>query len=138
MIPSEKCEELADNTHVFKPKPSTRGSDETLTKTTIDLLKSLSSKEEVYMSHPKLTSEEVAQRGKDLYEQHIRSQVETANNIGKLVSIDVETGKYEVGDDLLVICQQLQLLHPGAAIWTERIGFNAVYAVGGTLVRTTP
>jgi hypothetical protein len=25
---------------------------------------------------------------------------------------------------------------PDAAIWMERIGFNAVYAVGGTIVRT--
>ncbi len=84
------------------------------------------------MSHLTLSSEEVAERGKELYEKHICSKVETPNNIGKLVSIDVETGKYEVGNDLILICQQLQLLHPGTAIWTERIGFNAVYVVGGT------
>jgi hypothetical protein len=89
------------------------------------------------MSHPKLSSEEIAQRGKNIYENLIRSQVETTDNIGKLVSIDVETSEYEIGDDLVITSSRLQAKHPGAAIWSERIGFNAVYAVGGTLVRTS-
>jgi hypothetical protein len=88
------------------------------------------------MLHPNLSSEEIAQRGKDIYENLIRPQVETANNIGKLVSIDVETRDYAIGDDLVVTSSQLQPKYPNAAIWTERIGFNAVYAIGGTLVRT--
>ncbi|NDJ17190.1 hypothetical protein GS601_07790 [Myxacorys almedinensis A] len=88
------------------------------------------------MLHPNLSSEEIARRGKEIYENHIRPQVETVNNIGKLVSIDVETREYAIGDDLVVTSSQLQAKHPGAAIWTERIGFNAVYAIGGTLVRT--
>ncbi len=54
------------------------------------------------MLHPKLSREEIAQRGKGIYEDRIRTQVETANNIGKIVSIDVETGEYEIGDDLVV------------------------------------
>ena len=90
------------------------------------------------MHHPDLSSEEIAQRGKEIYKNRIRPQVETAGNIGKIISIDVETGEYEIGDDLVVTCLRLQAKHPGAAIWTERIGFNAVYAVGGTLVRTAP
>jgi hypothetical protein len=89
------------------------------------------------MPHPKFSGEEITRRGKDLYHSHIRSQVETANNIGKLISINIETGEYEIGDDLLVTSRRLQAKQPDAAIWTERIGFNAVYAVGGTLIRTT-
>lgn len=88
------------------------------------------------MLHPKLSREEIAQRGKGIYEDRIRTQVETADNIGKIVSIDVETGEYEIGDDLVVTSRRLQAKHPSAAIWTERIGFNAVYAIGGTLIRT--
>lgn len=88
------------------------------------------------MVHPNLSSEEIAQRGKDIYENSIRTQVETVENIGKIVSIDVETSEYEIGDDLVITSHRLQTKHPGAAIWTERIGFNAVYAVGGTLTRT--
>lgn len=90
------------------------------------------------MPHPNLSSEAIAQRGQSLYANRIRSQVETADNIGKLVSINVESGEYEIGDDLVIIGGRLQDRHPGAAIWTERIGFNAVYAIGGTRIRTAP
>ncbi len=53
------------------------------------------------MPYPKLNREEIAQRGKELYEKNIRTQVETAENIGKIISINVETGDYEIGDDLI-------------------------------------
>jgi len=88
------------------------------------------------MPHPRLSSEEIARRGKDLYERVIRAQVETMENIGKIISINIETGEYEIGDDLVVTSRKLQAKQPDAALWGERIGFNAVYAVGGTLVRT--
>jgi len=75
-------------------------------------------------------------RGKELYENVIRAQVETPENIGKIVSINVETGEYEIGEDLVVTSRKLQAKQANAIIWAERIGFDAVYAVGGTLVRT--
>lgn len=87
------------------------------------------------MTRHSLNKEEIAQRGKELYETRIRTQVETAENIGKIISIDVETGDYEIADDLVESSLRLQANQPDAAIWAERIGFNAVYAVGGTLVR---
>ena len=52
------------------------------------------------MPHPRLTDEEIRQRGQELYEKKIRARVETKENIGKLVSVDVETGDYEIGDDV--------------------------------------
>lgn len=75
-------------------------------------------------------------RGKELYENVIRAQVETPENIGKIISINVETGEYEIGEDLVVTSSKLKAKQPNAIIWGERIGFDAVYAVGGTLVRT--
>lgn len=60
------------------------------------------------MSKPKLSDEEITQRGKELYENSICPQVETAENIGKIVSINVETGEYEIGDDLLVTSLRLR------------------------------
>jgi len=53
------------------------------------------------MPYPKLSDEEIIRRGKELYQKHIRPQVETAENIGKSISINVETSEYEIGDDLL-------------------------------------
>jgi predicted ATP-dependent Lon-type protease len=88
------------------------------------------------MSYPKLNGEEIARRGKELYEKVIRNQVETPENIGKISSINVETGEYEIGDDLVVTSLRLRAKQADAALWAERIGFDAVYAVGGTLVRT--
>jgi hypothetical protein len=72
------------------------------------------------------------------YERQIRSQVETQENIGKIISIDIETGDYEVGDDLITTGNRLFARHPEAALYGARIGYNAVYALGGTLVRTAP
>ena len=66
----------------------------------------------------------------------IRPQVETTENIGKLISINVETGEYEIGDDLLVTSRRLQAKQADAAIWAERIGYDAVYTVGGSLIRS--
>ena len=88
------------------------------------------------MNYPKLNKEEINRRGKELYENIIRSQVETVENIGKIISINVETGEYEIGDDLIVTSLRLREKQPDATLWGERIGFNAVYAVGGTLIRT--
>lgn len=90
------------------------------------------------MSHPRFSSEEVVRRGEELYAQRIRDQVETESNIGKLVSIDIETGDYEIGtDDSLDAPHRLHARHPGAAVYTKRIGYNAVYTLGGVLERTT-
>jgi len=88
------------------------------------------------MPYHKLSGEEITQRGKELYENIIRTQVETPENIGKIISINVETGEYEIGEDLVVTSGKLQAKQADALIWAERIGFDAVYAVGGTLVRT--
>ncbi|AFZ58864.1 hypothetical protein H6G54_17425 [Anabaena cylindrica FACHB-243] len=89
------------------------------------------------MPYPKLSGEEITKRGKKLYENNIRPLVENTENIGKIISINVETGEYEIGDDLIITSRQLQAKQADAPIWAGRIGFNAVYAVGGTLIRTT-
>ena len=88
------------------------------------------------MSFSKFSDEEITQRGKELYDSQIRSQVETPENIGKIVSFNIETGEYEIGDDLLITSRRLREKQADALIWAERIGFNAVFAVGGTLIRT--
>jgi hypothetical protein len=89
------------------------------------------------MPHARLSGEEIERRGEALYEQQIRQDVETDENIGKILSIDVETGDYELGDDLIVTCRHLFDRHPGAAIWTKRAGYSAVYSLGGARKRTT-
>jgi len=43
------------------------------------------------------TTEEVVAAGSKLYEQKIRPLVETPANIGKMLTLDVETGEYKIG-----------------------------------------
>lgn len=88
------------------------------------------------MPHPRFTGEEIGMRGEALYEAGIRSRVEIPENIGKIISIDIETGDYEIADDAITTGRRLQAKHPDAAIYGTRIGYNAVFAIGGTLVRT--
>ena len=83
------------------------------------------------------TGEETARRGKEHY-KNLRIQVEVAENIGKIIAIDIETGDYEIGDDLLSTSLQLKSRYPNAEMWAERIGFNAVYSAGGKLTKTAP
>ena len=54
----------------------------------------------------------------------MRSQVE-ANNSGKIVAIDIETGAFEVGNDSLSAAKQLLKRYPDAQIFGTRIGHRA-------------
>ncbi len=85
------------------------------------------------MSHPRLSGEEIVERGKALYEREIRPLVEHHANIGKQLVIDVETGEYEIDDDGLAASRRLLAKHPHAALYGLRIGYNAVYSLGGAL-----
>jgi hypothetical protein len=80
----------------------------------------------------------ISRIGHEIYETQLRAKVETDENIGKLISIDIKTGDYENGDKLVTTIERLQVRHPDAEIWSERIGYDAVYAIGGTLHRAEP
>lgn len=84
------------------------------------------------------THQDIGQRGSELYETRLRTLLETEANIGKIVSIDIDSGDYEIADDLLQAGRRLQARRPDARMYGRRIGYNAVYAVGGSLVRTSP
>lgn len=75
------------------------------------------------------SKEELARRGKELYESRIRQQVES-NHFGKIVAIDVETGEFEVADDTLVASDQLLERCPDAQTWFIRIGHRGVHRFG--------
>jgi hypothetical protein len=83
-----------------------------------------------------INGEEIGRRGEEIYETRLRPLLETDTNIGKVVSIDVDSGDYEIADDLIVAGKRLQARHANARMYAKRIGYNAVYAVGGSLIRT--
>jgi hypothetical protein len=75
------------------------------------------------------SKEKLAQRGQELYESGIRQQVEPGNE-GKIVAIDIETGAFEVADNVLPATNRLFERYPGAQPWVIRIGHRAVYHFG--------
>ncbi len=76
--------------------------------------------------------DELARRAKDLYERHIREQVEAAgDNEGRFVAIDVESGDYEVADDALGAGAGLRRRRPGASVYLMRVGRPAAFRLGG-------
>ncbi len=88
------------------------------------------------MPHPTVADEEIDRRGQEVYERQIRSMVETPENIGKEIVIDIETGAYEIDTDGLAASRRLLARRPGAPLYGLRIGYDAVYTLGGVLTRT--
>jgi hypothetical protein len=78
---------------------------------------------------PRYSKEELARRGTEIYEQQVRSQVEE-NNQGKIVAIDIETGAFEVAEDLLTASDRLLARCPEAQTWFVRIGHRGVHRFG--------
>ncbi len=76
-----------------------------------------------------LTPDEVVERGKAIYEQSIRAQVE-AGNIGKLLMIDVLTGNWVLGDDRIKMARHLRQQNPDAANYALRVGYPTAEKIG--------
>lgn len=75
------------------------------------------------------SKEEISRRGQALYETQIKQQVE-ADNYGKIVAIDIETGDFAIADTVLLATNQLFDRCPTAQPWIIRIGHRAVYHFG--------
>ncbi|MCY3765528.1 MAG: hypothetical protein OXH06_08880 [Gemmatimonadetes bacterium] len=73
------------------------------------------------VSHPRFSKEEFARRGDEIYERDIRLRIE-ADNEGKYVVIDIETGDYEVDADELGASDRLLSRRPDAQMWMRRVG----------------
>ncbi len=84
-----------------------------------------------------LSSEEVAKRANQLYDNEIRQKVETEENIGKMVIIDIETGDYEVDEAGLQAAHNLYVKHPFARLFGIRIGYNVAASLGGVMERVS-
>jgi peptide subunit release factor RF-3 len=83
---------------------------------------------------PRYSKEEFARRGDEIYETQVRSQVEAGNH-GKIVAIDIETGAYEVSDEILISTDRLFERIPDAQPWIVRIGYRAVDRFGARSLR---
>ena len=82
-----------------------------------------------------LSHEEVARRAKQMYVSSIQEQVESEENIGKMVIIDIETGNYEVDKTGLKAARHLSEQNPNARLFGIRIGYNVAASLGGVMER---
>lgn len=78
---------------------------------------------------PRYSKEEHARRGEELYEQQIRPQVEIGSH-GKIVALDVDSGDFEVAENMIAACERLLARRPDAQIWCVRIGYPGVHRFG--------
>ncbi|MGH8569035.1 MAG: hypothetical protein ACREXU_13740 [Gammaproteobacteria bacterium] len=86
--------------------------------------------------HPRYNPEAHARRGDDIYERSVRPQVE-AGNRGKIVAIDIDSGAFEVADDVLTASDRLLARCPSSQTWFVRIGHRAVHRFGPRTVPET-
>ena len=74
-------------------------------------------------------AEDVVRRGQELYEQQIQPQVE-AENRGKFLILDVETGQYEIDAEDLTASKRLLARVPSAVLYGVRVGSPTAYRLG--------
>ena len=82
------------------------------------------------------TGEEVARRAKQFYDNGIRQKVESDDNLGKMIVIDVETGEYAIDRTGVESALQLKQNNPMARLFTLRIGYDVAVSFGGAIERT--
>jgi hypothetical protein len=89
------------------------------------------------MSHPRYTTEEIVQRGEEIYQRDIRDRVE-AHNKGKFLVLDIDTGDYEIDADELAALERAAAKHPDGARYILRIGYPTAHRLGGRFTVAKP
>jgi hypothetical protein len=97
----------------------------------------VSPEERVPQRQRRYSKEELAERGQTLYASGIQQQVETGNE-GKIVAIDIETGAFEVDENVVPATNRLFEQHPDAQPWVIRIGHRAVDHFGARSLKKNP
>lgn len=78
---------------------------------------------------PRYGKEEACRRGEEIYDRDIRAGVE-ANDKGKYVAIDIESGAWEMDTDEVVTGDRLRARFPDAQIWMTRVGYGYIRRFG--------
>jgi len=81
------------------------------------------------MQHPVHTREEVAARGRAIYEDRIRSKVEP-DHLGAYLVIDVDTGEYEIGVGNVAVMKCAAAKHPVHSLYGMGIGQRTMGRIG--------
>ena len=71
----------------------------------------------------------------ELYENGIRQQVETDENIGKMIIIDIETGEYAIDKTGIESAHYLRNKNRFARLFGIRIGYKVAASFSGEMER---
>jgi hypothetical protein len=82
------------------------------------------------------TAQEVARRGKKIYEREIRAEVEPEQE-GRFVVIDVKSGSYALADDELEAFDRAREKTPNGLLYLVRVGHRAAHRLGVSAVGPT-
>ena len=80
---------------------------------------------------------EMGEKAEQLYAR-LRNRIETPENIGKLIVMEVESGDYEIDDKGIELSLRLQARHPGLKLYALRIGYKSPVSFCGVLERSAP
>ena len=84
---------------------------------------------------PTLPKEEIARLGDEIYKRDILPEVE-ADHQGEIVSIDVDSGSWAIGDDVIAARDRLRTQRPEAInVLFERVGYRAIDSFGAGFMR---
>ncbi len=86
---------------------------------------------------PRYTKEDFARRGDEIYNRDIRPLVETKENKGRFVAIDIETGQWEMDVDEIIAGDRLFARIPDAQTWMVRVGYDYLRRFGAGRSRRT-
>ena len=75
------------------------------------------------------SNEDVVRLGQERYQRDIRARVEPLH-LDKFLALDIETGEYEIGEQVLDAVRALRTKRPQAVVHIHRIGHPAVYRLG--------
>ena len=71
--------------------------------------------------YPRYSKEEFARRGNDIYEREVQPRLSAQDN-GKFVAIDIETGAFECDAEEIAASNRLLARNPEAQIWFRLVG----------------
>ena len=89
------------------------------------------------MGHSRYSTDEIVARGKEIYEQQLKSKLEPQNN-GKFLVIDIETGEYEIDEDDLTAALRAYKKNPDGARYEMQIGYATSGTLGNAVMRAMP
>ncbi len=77
------------------------------------------------------TKDEIARRGREIYERDIRAEVEREHD-GEFLVVDIATGGYAVGEDDEEVFDRAEAKNPEGLFFLMRVGRVAAHRIGGS------